>query len=81
METEIYAELRELPYRTPGSRGDEPAQNIEDELTNIRDAFALSVAEAIVRGFRRRIQLDSRITDAARALFDAKVRTVFGIVF
>lgn len=81
METEIYAELRELPYRTLGSRGDEPATNIEEELYDIRNAFEPSIAEAIVRGLRRRIQLDSRITDEARALFDQKVNDVFGITF
>jgi len=81
METEIYAELRELPYRTPGSVGDEPAENVEKELHDLQDAFAPAIAEAIVRGFRRRIALDSRITDAARRLFDEKVQVVFGITF
>lgn len=81
METEIYAELRELPYRTPGSRGDEPAQNVEDELNDLKAAFAPAIAEAVVRGFRRRISLDSRISAEARKLYDEKVKVVFGITF
>jgi hypothetical protein len=81
METEIYAELRELPFRTPGSRGDDPATNVEEELNDLKAAFAPTIAQAIVRSFRRRIQLDSRITDEARALFDEKVEVVFGITF
>jgi hypothetical protein len=79
METEIYAELRELPYRTPGSRGDDPHANVEEELRDLRHAFAPAVAEAIVRGLHRRIQPDTRITDEARALFVQKVAVVFGI--
>ncbi len=81
METEIYAELRELPYRTPGSQSDDPVTDVEDQLNNLKQAFASTVAVGIVRGMRRRLQLDSRITGAARDLFDAKVKLVFGITF
>lgn len=81
METEIYAELRELPYRTPGSQGDVPATNVEEELRDIQRAFDPDIAEAIVRGLRRRVQLDSLITDEARSLLDQKIRVVFGITF
>jgi len=81
METEIYAELRELPYRAAGSVGDEPTRDVEDKLQDLKAAFAPAIAEAVVRGFRRRIALDSRITEDARRLFDEKVQVVFGVTF
>jgi hypothetical protein len=78
METEIYAELREFAYRRPDSGGDDPeTSGVETELRKIRDAFETSVGESIVRGLRRRIQLDARITAGARDLLDRKIRIVF----
>ncbi len=81
METEIYAELRELPYTTAGSQSDNPADDVEKQLEKIKEAFSPAVAEALVRGFRRRIQLDPKITGKARDIYDEKVKTVFGIEF
>ncbi len=78
METEIYAELREFAYRRPDSGGDDPeTSGVEKELKKIKDAFEPTVAESIVLGLRRRVQLDARITDGARALLDRKIRVVF----
>ncbi len=81
METEIYAELRELPYTTERSGSDNPADDVEEQLTKIKEAFSPTVAEALVRGFRRRIQLDSKITGKARDIYDEKVKAVFAIEF
>jgi hypothetical protein len=81
METEIYAELRELPYRTAGSQGDEPAEDVEGRLKEVKAAFAPRVANVWVRAFRRRISHDATITAAALALFDDKVKALFGIAF
>jgi hypothetical protein len=81
-ETELYAELRELPYRVPAtSESDDPRVDVERQLNRIKAAFEPRVAEAIVRGLRRRIQADDMITGESRALFDEKVKVVFGITF
>ncbi|MFE9747089.1 hypothetical protein ACFYOT_19480 [Saccharothrix saharensis] len=81
LETELYAELRELPFRVPGSRGDDPEHDVEDQLRQIHTSYETGVGAVVVRAFRRRIAHDARITPAALALYDRKVRLVFGIGF
>ncbi len=81
METELYAELREYPYRTPDSGGDDPEVDVSNQLKKIKDAFAPTVAEAIIRGFRRRIQADAQVGASSRRLYDRAVKDVFGISF
>lgn len=81
MESEAYAELREYPYRTKGSQTDDPVTNVEEQLTNIKIAFQPTVAEAIVRGFRRRLQLDARVSRKSKRLFDKTAERVFSIKF
>lgn len=81
MESEAYAELREYPYRTKGSQTDDPVENVEEQLRNIQIAFQPTVAEAIIRGFRRRLQLDSRVSRKSKRLFDQKAELVFKIKF
>ncbi|GIG61620.1 hypothetical protein Lfu02_59920 [Longispora fulva] len=81
LENELYAELRELPHRTPDSQGDEPEQDVPRQLRQIQAGFAPGVAAVVVRAFRRRIAHDARITPAALALYDRHVRAVFGITF
>jgi hypothetical protein len=81
METEIYAELREYPYQTEGSRSDNPVDDVENQLEKIKLAFEWTVAVAIVRGFRRRVQLDSKVSSKSRELLDDKIKVVFGITF
>ena len=81
METELYSELREYPYRTKGSQTDNPEDDVEEQLKNIKIAFEPTVAEAIVRGFRRRLQLDKRVSGKSKRLFDKKAESVFGIKF
>lgn len=81
METELYAELRELPYRTPTSKGDKPEKDVETQLKKIKHAFGAKIGTALVKGFRRRIQNDDKISTAARSLYDTKAEKVFGITF
>jgi hypothetical protein len=76
-ETEIFAELREFDLRTPASGGDRPSTDVPRQLESIRDRFAPSVAHAIVLELRQRVLETSNISDAAKALFDTSVRTVF----
>jgi hypothetical protein len=81
METEMYAEVREYPYRTKESQSDDPEQDVEEQLKNIKIAFQPTVAEAIVRGFRRRLELDPKVSRKSKRLFDKKAELVFGIKF
>jgi len=82
METEMYAELRELPYHKPGEGvTDDPRDDVPDQMQKIKDAFEPKVAEAIIRGFRRRIQMDPGVTDEGRDLFDKAAKKIFGIDF
>jgi hypothetical protein len=93
METEIFAELIEWTYDSPTSASDhafqkDPAGNVtsrprNDEVPNhlrlIRDSFAPTVGEGIVRGLWLRVQRESHIIPAAREGFKHAVRDVFGI--
>lgn len=81
METEMYAEVREYPYRVKDSRSDDPEVDVEKQLNNIKIAFQPTVAEAIVRGFRRRLQVDPKVSAKSKRLFDEKAEVVFGIKF
>jgi hypothetical protein len=81
METEIYAELRELPYWHEGVVGDEPTKDVERQMKNIKEAFAPVVAEGLIRGLRRRIQADPAVSQKARDVFDQKANAVFHITF
>ena len=80
-ETEIYAELRELEFRTPTSIGDFPQANVPQLLHAMRDSFAPEVAEALVRGLHHRVQNDERVSKGARQLLDESIKTVFNIDF
>lgn len=53
--------------------------DVKYQLTRIKAAFAPKVAEAVVRGLWRRVQLDPRILDQAKELYAADVKSVFGI--
>ncbi|MFJ6674781.1 hypothetical protein ACIQMJ_27090 [Actinosynnema sp. NPDC091369] len=81
LETELYAELRELPFRVPGSRGDEPEHDVEDLLRQLHASYEASAGAVVVRAFRRRVAHDPRIVPAALALYDRRARLVFGIAF
>jgi hypothetical protein len=53
--------------------------DVKYQLTRIKAAFAPKVAEAVVRGLWRRVQIDPRILDKAKELFVTDVRSVLGI--
>ena len=52
--------------------------DVKHNLARIKVAFAPTVAEAVVRGLWRKVQIDSRILDKAKELFVADVKAVFG---
>lgn len=79
LETELYAELRELPHRTPESGGDVPATDVPRQLRRIRDAFGPDVGRQIVLRLYYRILGDPRISESARRLLYNAVQSVFGM--
>ncbi len=52
--------------------------DVKHNLARIKVAFAPTVADALVRGLWRKVQLDSRMLDKAKELFAADVKAVFG---
>lgn len=52
--------------------------DVKHNLARIKVAFAPTVAEALVRGLWRKVQIDPRILDKAKELFAADVKAVFG---
>ncbi|MBA3462715.1 MAG: LysM peptidoglycan-binding domain-containing protein [Deltaproteobacteria bacterium] len=53
--------------------------DVSYQLKRIKAAFAPKVAEAVVRGLWRRVQVDPRILDKAKELFATDVKGVLGI--
>jgi LysM domain len=53
--------------------------DVKFQLTRIKAAFAPKVAEAVVRGLWRRVQIDPRILPQAKDLFATDVKTVLGL--
>lgn len=79
LETEIYAELRELPYRIPTSGGDLPSEDVQKELRRIRDAFGPDVGRQIVLRLYYRVLGDPRVSESSRMLLYQSVQSVFGL--
>ncbi|WP_213539221.1 DUF4157 domain-containing protein [Nitrosospira sp. NRS527] len=79
LETEIYAELRELYHRIPTSGGDRPDFDVPQQLRRIRDAFGPDVGRQIVLRLYYRVLGDPRISDSARAILYNAVQSVFGM--
>ncbi|WP_428264504.1 LysM peptidoglycan-binding domain-containing protein [Haliangium sp.] len=79
METEIFAELREHTYDRDDNPTDHPSDDVGHQLERIRDAFAPRVAEALVRGLWRRVQLDDRVPEPSKELFRTNAEAIFGI--
>jgi hypothetical protein len=90
LETEIYAELRELPYRLETSGGDRPETRVSErgevkpgdvrkQLRRIRDAFGPDVGGQIVIRLYYRVLDDPRITPEAKRLLYEEVQHVFGL--
>ena len=53
--------------------------DVSYQLQRIKAAFAPKVAEAVVRGLWRRVQIDPRILEKAKELFATEVKGVLGI--
>jgi hypothetical protein len=81
METEVYAELREEAFRRPTSGGDDPYQDVPNQVARLKMAFEPAVAEAVVRTLRQRVQQDPKITASGKQLLDDSIQRVFGIEF
>jgi hypothetical protein len=78
-ETEIYAELRELPYRVATSGGDEPQADVPDKLTKVRDAFGPVVGRQIALRLYYRVLDDPRVSEASRRLLYEAIQQVFSM--
>jgi hypothetical protein len=78
-ETECYAELRELPWRTSNTDSDDPNDDVPEQLQALRAAFPPEVAEAIVRRMWARIDGDPAVARDSRDLFVKTVRDTFSI--
>jgi hypothetical protein len=83
-ETEIYAVLRSSSYRTAPTAKDAPkvpnldTQTLVDwHVGLIKKQWAPTVVVAILRGLRKRLLVDPRITQAALTMFDIAVLNNF----
>ena len=81
LETEMYSELRELPYREPGSGGDSPTRDVPKLLKRILKAFGLEVGRQIILRFYYRVAQDPRITPSARQFLFQAIQRVTGGIF
>jgi hypothetical protein len=83
-ETEIYSVLRSMPYRTAPKAADVGKVANLDTMTLVDWHVGLMKAQwspklivAILRGLRRRLVVDPRITGGAITTFDVAVRKNF----
>jgi hypothetical protein len=85
LETELYAELRELPYRVEGSSGDRPDDTVDNtgdvhkQLQKMRDAFGPDVGKQIVIYLYYRVIADPKVSKSAKDLLYNEVQEVFGL--
>ncbi|MEM1278699.1 MAG: DUF4157 domain-containing protein [Cyanobacteria bacterium P01_H01_bin.152] len=86
LETEIYAELRELPFRIETSGGDRPERtsdqdkgDVNKQLNRIKKAFGPDVGRQIALRLYYRVMTDPRIAEAARRLLYNEIQAVFGL--
>lgn len=79
LETEIYAELRELPHRVPGSGGDKPEDDVPKELRRIKEAYSETVALQIVIRLYYRVAVDPRVSDTAKKLLMESAQKEFNL--
>lgn len=79
LETEIYAELREEPYRIATSGGDRPETDVRKQLRRVREAFGPEVSRQIALRLYYRVLDDPRVAESARRLLYAAVQEVFGL--
>jgi hypothetical protein len=79
LETEIYAELRELPHRIPTSGGDRPETDVPKELKRIHEAFGPVVGRQIALRLYYRTLDDPRVGASARRLLYSAIQAEFGL--
>lgn len=79
LETEIYAELREAPYRISTSGGDKPEADVPRQLERLRDAFGPVVSRQLALRLYYRVLDDPRVTPGARRLLYDAVQQVFSL--
>lgn len=84
-ETEIYAILRSMAYRTNPTKADAPkVPNLDTQglidwhVGFMKQQWSPTVIVAILRGLRRRLVIDPRISAAALKVFDSAVDKNFG---
>jgi hypothetical protein len=84
-ETEIYAVLRSMPYRTPAAKADVGKVPDLDTKTLVnwhvdlmQKQWSPKLILAILRGLRRRLMIDPRITKDALDVFDAAIAKNLG---
>jgi len=83
-ETEIFAVLRSMAYRTAPTAADAPkVPNLDSQalvtwhVATLKKQWAPSLIVAILRGLRQRLAIDPRISKAALGVFDAAVLANF----
>jgi hypothetical protein len=79
LETELYAELREEPYRIETSGGDRPEMDVRRQLQRVQEAFGPVVGRQIALRLYYRVLDDPRIDESARRLLYSAVQEVFGL--
>lgn len=78
METEIFAELREYDFRTAGSGGDRPEDDVPKQLKKIHQLYTLDVAKTIITNLSKRVHQATNIQETTKTFFDNCVQAEFG---
>lgn len=68
-ESEIYAELKELPFASEESIGDEPVENVTELIDHIRNVYPTQVAELVLSSVAHRFRFDETIQPVALRTF------------
>ncbi len=72
-ETEVYAELKELPHANGASLGDDPAADVVRQVRALRSAFPDSLSGLLLEWMDFRFRLDTTIGPEALHLFRTAV--------
>lgn len=73
-ETEVYAELKEMPHRTSDSVGDHPVDDIPLMIEAIQEVFPTDLADLVLDWMTFRFERDATLTDDAIEYFRTQVR-------
>lgn len=72
-ESEIYSELKELPFASEANMGDAPEADVAARITQIRAEFPTGVAEVLLWAMGARFAADPTLTPEAIELFEELV--------